>query len=415
MKKIISLILSAALSVCLSAAAAADSAGFACEDELVLPAKTPYDKKYVEIIWHTDEASDAGVPISENEFLFFPVSNKIRKIGENDGKTIVSAELEEKVSENFKGAIVKEKLVQPTRTGICVVDTEDMSVLQYKKFGQISTDVAVIDDFVFFGCSSEESFCFYCVDINTLEVLSEFKSESKPSSPALMGDYVVFSCGEKLVCYSKSKNNFIENSIGAEINYVFAGEYAVFMSGSDGFMYKVRLNSDGTVEKNSLMKCEAGGELTAPAESGNRLYVGSSEGFFILDGLNMEIEKHYTEMKNACAPVITYGNGFRVYTAAPVESDGGKWYLYGIQDMETEQNINEIAKIIDFSNGKIAVSESGIMFFRDSRGQIWAIKVPENNIFLMILKIAIALAIIVFMILIIRAWVKKHSANKPKI
>lgn len=416
MKKFVALIVSLFTALAFSTAALADSAGFAVESEIVSPAKTPYDKKYVKILWNTAEASTAGVPLSAGEFLFAPVGNKLNKLSEKDGKLVSSVEFEEKVSENYKGAILGNTLVQPTRTGICVVDTEQMSVLNFKKFGEIVTDVAVIDNFVYFGAKTAESYAFYCVDLSkNLDIIAEYKAENQPSSPALFDKFVVFSNGEKLVCYSISEKKFTENTIGAKTNYVFAGKYAIFMSGDDGFMYKIRLLDDGKVEEDSLLKCEIGGVLTAPAETDNRLYVGSTEGFFVLDGLNMEITKKFPQMKNACAPVITLGSGLRIYTAAPVESDGGKWYLYGILDSDSEQTASEIVKIIDFTNGKITVSDSGIMFFRDNRGQIWAITTPETDYLAIVLKILITIAIIVFLVLIIRAWVKKHSANKPKI
>ena len=415
MKKVFAIVISILSALVFSSAAFAESAGFAVESELVSPAKTPYDKRYVKILWNTSEASTAGVPLSVGEFLYAPVGNKLNKLSEKDGKISASVEFEEKVNENYKGAILGKTLVQPTRTGICVVDIEKMSVLQFRKFGEIVTDVAMLDNLVFFGAKSDENFAFYCVDLNkNLDVIAEYKSEKSPSSPALFKNFVVFSSGEKLVCFSTDDRNFVENKIGAEIKNVLAGQYAIFMSGSDGFMYKLRLLDDGIVEEDSLLKCEVGGTLTAPAEADNRLYVGSTEGFFVLDGLNMEIAKKFPQMKNACAPVITLGSGLRIYTAAPVESDGGKWYLYGILDNDTEQNVSEIAKIIDFTNGKITVSDNGIMFFRDNRGQIWAITTPETDYLAIVLKIVITIAIIVLLVIIIRAWVKKHSANKPK-
>lgn len=416
MRKFLTAIIAIITLFSLSAQAFAENAGFAAENELVSIAKTPYDKKYVKILWNTTEIMNCGVPLSKDEFVYLPAENKVKKASEKDGKIVAYAELEEKVSADCKGAIVGNTLVQPTRTGICVIKTDDMSVVNYKKFGEIVTDAAVSDNYVYFGAKTDGGYSFFCADMSDdFRVVSEYKSESKPSSPALFNNLIVFSSGEKLVCFPKTGGNFAENEVGAKINYVYAGKYAIFMSGDDGFMYKLRLSDDGTAEAESLMKCEVGGVLTAPAEADNRLYVGSTEGFFILDGLNMDISKKYAEMKNACAPVITLGNGLRIYTAAPVESDSGKWYLYGIFDSDRERDVNEIVKILDFTNGKITVSDSGIMFFRDNLGQVWAITTPETDVIAVVLKILITIAIIVLLVLIIRAWVKKHSSNQPKI
>ena len=416
MKKIFTAVIMIITALALSLQAFAENAGFASENEFVTAAKTPYDKKYVKILWNTSESSDAGIPLSKDGFIFIPTSNRVNKLSERDGKLSASAELEEKVSTEYRGVIVGNTLVQPTRTGICLIKTDDMSVVNYKKFGEISTNLAVSDNILFFGAKTDAGYSFFCSDMSdNFNIIAEYKSENQPSSPALFNNLIVFSCGEKLVCFSKTDKSFTENSVGAKINHIYAGKYAIFMSGDDGFMYKLRLSDDGKTEPESLMKCEVGGVLTAPAEIENRLYVGSTEGFFILDGLNMEITKKFTEMKNACAPVITLGSGLRIYTVAPVETDGGKWYLYGIFDSDSEQNVNEIVKILDFRNGKITVSDSGIMYFRDNLGQVWAITIPETDVLAIVLKILITIAIIVMLILIIRAWVKKHSGNKPKI
>ena len=54
MKKLFAIVISILTALVLSAAAFAESAGFAAESELVSPAKTPYDKKYVKILWNTE-------------------------------------------------------------------------------------------------------------------------------------------------------------------------------------------------------------------------------------------------------------------------------------------------------------------------------------------------------------------------
>ena len=137
MKKVFAIVISILSALVFSSAAFAESAGFAVESELVSPAKTPYDKRYVKILWNTSEASTAGVPLSVGEFLYAPVGNKLNKLSEKDGKISASVEFEEKVNENRKGAILGNTLVQPTRTGIGVVDIEQMNVVDFKKFGEI--------------------------------------------------------------------------------------------------------------------------------------------------------------------------------------------------------------------------------------------------------------------------------------
>ncbi|MCM1274582.1 MAG: hypothetical protein NC299_04365 [Lachnospiraceae bacterium] len=392
-----------------------ETAGFADESAAV-NAKTPYDKNYVEIMWSTSEAETAGVPLADGEFVLIPTLNKVNKLAQKDGSLVSFAELDEKVSENCRGAVLNGVLVQPARTKIFVVETEDMRVVCSAAFGEIVTDVAVIDNYAYFGAKTGDAYKFVCADVSDgLKTVWEYASDSAVTSPSLFGEYVLFGAGESLVAHGKNGAEFAENPVGAEITAVFAGKYAVFMSGADGNLYKLRLTDGGSAEEDTLISCGLGGELTAPAELNNRVYVGSSEGFFVLDGLNMEVAERFPELKNCTAPFICTGRGQRAYTAAPyTESDGGVcWYLYNILDGDDVQTVSELAKIIDYTDGRSAVAANGTMFFRDAFGRVWAVRERENDLFTIILKILLMLAIIIMLMLILRAWAKKRNEKKP--
>lgn len=413
MKKLVGFISAFACAAALSVSSFAQSAGFKGED-LVVKAMTPYDKSYVEICFSTGEAQTAGVPLAYSEFLISPTGNKIHKLNGKTGEAVLSAELSEKVSESYGGAITNGVLFQPARTTVFAVDLESMSVKCSRQFGEITTDIAAIDDYVYFGVKSGDGYSFICANANNeLKTVWEYKSESDVTSAGLFGEFIVFGTGEKLVCHSKYEDSYKENTIGGNLTNVYAGEYAVFMTAENGVLYKVRLEADGSAENGSLMSLETGGELSALAEIDNKLFVSSTNGFYAVDALNMDIVKAYPELKNGSAPIITTGSGLRAYVVAPVASEG-KWYLYSVLDNNDELMLSEIVKIIDFTNGKIAVADSGIMYFRDANGQIYALRIRENDIFTIVLKLVIFAAIIVFLVLILRAWIKKHSDKRPK-
>lgn len=397
----------------------ADAAGFAAEADTTHTAKTPYDKRYVKIDWHTPEGETVGVPLAVDEYLFVPTLNKVNKLSEKNGEVIASVEFDEKVSESCSGVITESTLIQPARTSLYVIDTVDMSVLCSRTFGEIVTDVACADGLAYFGfkgSNDEDSFTLCCADIsNKLETVWEYTSEKPVTSPARLGENVIFGAGDKLVV--RTENGFVENDAGAEITHVFAGKYAVFMccgNSDNGELRKLRLDEDGKAEDDSLGVCEIGGKLTAPVGIDNHIYVGSDEGFFVIDGLNMEIMKEFPELKNASAPVLTIGSGVRAYTAAPhADADGDRWYLYSVLDTDESQTLSELAKIIDFTDGKAAVSKSGRMFFRDAKGQVWAISESKPSVIVGIIKVILVLAILIMLILILRAWAKNRQAKKP--
>lgn len=415
MKKLVLTLTALALSL-LFLVGTASAAGFASESEAALTAKTPYDKSYVRIDWHTEEGENVGVPLPHEEFLLVPTMNKVNKLSEKDGKLTASAELGEKVSQNAGGVIDNGMLIQPTRTSLYVINAENMSVLCSKKFGEIITDVACADGLAYFGFMDGGLFKFCCADTSReLETVWEYSSQKPVSSPARIGEKIVFGAGEKLVV--RTESGFRENDAGAEITHVFAGKYAVFMccnNSDNGELRKLRLDENGNAEEDSLGVCEIGGTLTAPVGIDNHIYVGSNEGFFVIDGLNMDITKKFSELKNASAPVLTVGNGVRAYTAAPhTDADGNRWYLYSILDTDEAVTLSELAKIIDFTDGKTAVSQTGRMFFRDAKGQVWAISEAKPSVFVGIIKVVLALAIIIMLILILRAWVKNRQSKRP--
>ena len=414
MKKILTVAIVAALTLLLTTLSVfAESAGFAAESETITSAKTPYDKKYVSIDWNTSAGEDVGVPVAYKEFLLLPTINKVNKLSEKDGSIVGTAELNEKVSENCKGTIIGNTLLQPTRTSIYAVNLDDMSVVCTKKFGEIITDTAVIDNLVYFGYKDSEKFKFCCADFeNNLEPVWEYTSDKTVTSPARINDKILFGTGENLIV--RTENGFVENPMGAEITHVFAGKYAVFMSCSNSELRKIRLDENGKTEDDSQSVCKLDGELTQPTGVDNHIYVGSTEGFFIVDGLNMEIMKKFDELKNSSAPVVTIGSGVRAYTAAPhSDKDGDRWYLYSILDTDEEQSAAELAKIIDFTDGKSAVSASGKMYFRDAKGQVWAVSETKPNVFIIVLKIVLIIAIIAMILIILRAWAKKRQEKKP--
>lgn len=413
MKKILILFTAVLTLVVISLQAFADSAGFAAESDMAVSAQTPYDKKYVRIDWNTSPGDTVGVPVPYGEFLLVPTINKVNKHSEKDGAVTASAEFDEKISENCSGAVSDGTLVQPTRTSLYAVRADDMSVICSMSFGEIVTDVAILDGLVYFGYKNSEEYIFCCADLsNGLDTVWEYRTDKAVTAPSRIGGMVIFGAGDKLI--ARVNNGFAENPVGAEITHIFAGKYAVFMCCSNGELRKLRLDEDGTAEDASPEICTLGGELTAPAGIDNHIYVGSTEGFFLVDGLNMEITKYFDNLENSCAPVVTVGSGVRAYTAAPhTDPDGDRWYLYSVLDTDEAQTASELAKIIDFTDGKIAVSESGRMFFRDAKGQVWAISPVKPSVFVTVIKIVLIIAIFVMILIILRSWAKKRQEKKP--
>lgn len=408
--RIIAALLTAAL---LTLTAFADSAGFAVEKERALAVRAPFEKNRVTIRWNTDDGENVGAPISCGNYVLLPTLNTVRRLSEKDGSLAGVAMLEDKVAANLRGAVLGGVLVQPTRSGLYAINTEDMTVLCSREFGEITTDVALMDGLAYFGAKRDGEYSFICADYNKeFSTVWEYSSEKPVTSPALYGKMVVFGAGEDLIVHSADTDEFKKNHIGEQLSDVLAGGYAIFMTTTGENICKIRLEPDGTAEEDSLSFCKVGENLTAPAEYNNRLYIGSSDGFFVVDALNMEVMKSFTELKNSTAPVICYGAGQRAYTVAR-DDRLDRDVLYSILDTDDEQTVSEIVKMIDYTNGECDVSAAGTMYFRTADGKLWAISETENDMFTIIIKAVLTLAIFAMLIIIIIMWSKKRRAKRP--
>ncbi len=414
LKRFIVLLTSLTAAFSLSMAAYAQSDGFYNENELALPVKAPYDTKYTNIQWSTSEADTAGVPVPFGEYVFMPSGNKIRKLSEKDGSILYTAELSEKVSETCSGAACGEVLIQPARTRIFALNADNLEIKCSRTFGEICTDAAICDGLAYFGAKTDDGYAFYCADIEKeLSTVWEYRCESAPSSPALHRDHVVFSAGKTLVCHEKSTDGFTENDIDADmVGAPFVSEYAVFVSTADGGVIKLRLMDSGEVEDGTITRCDTAKGLTSPVVWNGRVYVSSDEGLFILDSLNMTVEQQFKEIKNGTAPLVCYGAGPRVYVTAKLSD---YWCLYSINDHEEldEPKISQLAKLQNFEEGRTAVSDMGTMYFRDGIGRLFALTIAPYNVFLMILKLVLLLALIVMVFLLLRYWVKQRAQKRP--
>lgn len=403
------------MSAVTSLSAAADSSGFYTESELALAVKAPYDTKYTNVTWSTSEAETVGVPVAAGARVALPVGNKVNLLSEKDGSLSATIELSENASEQCRGAALGNTLIQPTRTGIAVINLQTDRLVQERSFDlPISSDAAMIDSRAYFAAGEEGDYTFFCVDLsNNLEPLWEYRSSEPISAPSIYGERVVFATGTRLVSADSESGQAVENDVGAVITGApFAAQYAVYVSAEDGCVYKLRLNSDGTLEEDTLTPCKVGGALSSPLQWNGRVYVASSEGFFILDSLNMSVTRRYDEIKGGTAPIVCFGSGTRVYTVAPLED---YWCLYCIFDMDEldEPQISKLAKLQNFEGGRVAVSDSGTMYFRDGIGRLFALIITDYNIFMIVLKLVLLLALIVLVFIWLRQWAKQRNANRP--
>lgn len=410
--KLLAAILTGAI---LTIGAAAESSGFSCEKELALPVKSPFDPKYVAVLWNTESNEDVGLPLTYGGSALLPQGKTVTLLSEKEGAELGKAQLSETVSAKYKGAVLGNTVIQPTETGLAVINAQTMETVSFRDFGAaVCSDAAIIDNLCYIAVEDGEGCRYICADMSQgLSTVWEYAANAPVSSLSAYGGFVLFTAGETLVCCDYKTGEAVENPLGiTPVGNPFSGEYAVYTSADDGCVYKLRLNSDGTVEEGSLTPCQVGGELSTPVQWDGSLYVSSTNGVYIIDSLNMDIAFTLPEMKGASAPLVCYGNGTRVYVVAPFEDYMCLYSIHFEDDMESPVTA-QLAKLKQFENGVFTAGENGTMYFRDDIGKLYAFAAAEYNIWLIIAKIVLFLALIVMVIILLWQLLKKRNAGRP--
>lgn len=399
-------------------AAHAAEGGFNDEVTLISAAPAPHDNKYTKIQWGGDiRRENCGAPLAMGGSLLLPTGGEMLFLDETTGEQTALIELPADCSTEYRGAVVGSRVVQPTENGVAVIDADSMQVAGSRSFdGNIASDCAVSDGLAYFSVSAGDGYEFLCVDLGSdgLDTVWSVNLDEQPTTPALQGDTVLWGCGDTLYTHGRSEDTSHEIPLGKTISGApFTTEYAVFFSTEDGNAGKLRLNPDGSLEEDTLTWCEVGSSPASPLSWNGRLYVPTADGFYILDNLNMEVSYIIPDIKGGCTPQAHYGNGPYIYTVAKRED---KWAVYCVQDMDesAEPNVMILAQMENYAGGAYCVSDKGTMYFRDGIGRVYALTVAPFDVFSLVLRLVVLLALLVLVFFWLKKVAKRKADLRPK-
>lgn len=328
-----------------------------------------------------------------------------------------SAELPGECSTDYSGAVLGNTLLQPTLNGVVLMDLETLKVGRSRTFdGSIAADCAVIDDMGYTAVQVNDGYEFVCIDLSSdsLDTIWSMKVSEKPSAAAVQGDNVIFASGSSIFTHDYKSDSYHEVPVGKVITGTpFASQYAVFFSTEDGNAGRLRLNSDGSLEEDTLEYCKIGAEPSSPVSWNGRLYVATADGFYILDNLNMEVSYIITDVKGGCTPQVHYGSGPYIYTVGKYE---GRWAVYSILDMDdsSEPSFSILALMESFENGAFCASESGSLYFLDDIGRVYDLTILPYNVWTLIIRLVVLLALLVLVFIWIKKVAKRRENLRPK-
>lgn len=395
----------------------AGAAGFRNDSESIYPIPSAFDSKYTSVEWSyiPEEGDTTSAPLTAGGYVYFAVNDELFCKSEADGADISSVKLPEKCSV-YSGAVVGNTLIQPTETGICTVNLQTMQLISHKDLGEeISAACAADGTLAYIITKSESGETLRCVNLSeSLNTVWEYAAESITELSRL-GSRIVFGADTKLVSADYKTGLVCEEELDKRLTSApFSTEYAIYFSCADGSVGRARLSEDGSFEDGAIAYCELGADgLTSPLAWNGSLYVCADGGMYVLDSLNMEQERFFSEIKSGTSPWLCTGNGQQLYTVANYE-ESLVLYCVNINDELDEPIINKLARLEDFTGGVAAPAESGIMFFRDGRGRIHALKAVGYDWFSIIIKLLLFIALIILLFLWLRAWRKSKNPPKPK-
>ncbi len=395
-----------------------ESAGFSTASKHITPYPAPHENKYTKIQWGGErQRDDCGNPIALGETVLLPTASSLVVINEADGEEATAIELPDKCSTAYSGAVLGSSLLLPTERGICLIDTDKMTINARRGFeGGIVSDCAVMDKLGYVSVEINGGYELLCVDLESerLDTVWSVSVPSQPSCAAVQGDNIIFAAGSSIFTHDYKSDKFCEIPVGKEITGdPFATEYAVFFSTTDGYSGKLRLNSDGTLEEDTLTFCKIGAEPSSPVSWNGRLYTATKDGFYILDDLNMEVSGIISEINGGYTPQIHYGSGPYIYTVA---KRNDRWAVYCILDMdeETQPTVNIIALLDYFEAGSFCASEKGSLYFRDDIGRIYSLTVAPFDLFGLIIRLVVILALLALVFVWIKKVAKRRENLRPR-
>lgn len=399
-------------------AAETQNSGFSGENRYITPAALAYNNKYTQIAWGGDvQREDCGKPLACGDKVLLPVGDTVVCIDESTGAETQSVALSEKCSCEYSGAIIGGTLLQPTESGIAVIDAENMALQRSISLGgSVSSDCAVIDGSGYIAVQINGDYEMQCIDLesDTASVLWSVKTSGKPSAPAVQGDYVIFAAESSIFVCDYQSGSFSEIPVGKTVTGApFTTEYAVFFSTADGNAGKLRLNSDGTLEEGTLTFCKVGANPSTPVSWNGRLYVCADDGLYVLDNLNMDVSYVLSDIKGGCTPQIHYGSGPYIYTVGKYE-DG--WAVYCVlDDDDTEEPTYTILARVDyFEAGAFCGSTGGSLYVLDDIGRLYSLTIVPFDVVSLVIKLIVLLALIALVFVWLKKVIKRKDNLRPK-
>ncbi len=416
-KRVISLLLSLALTFCFVVP---------CFASGITSAKTPTSADNAELKWTLKLGEDyktapSVVTVVDNTLLVM-AGKTLYKLNKNNGKTIATAEM---VSSPSYGTV---SVTYADGVIYCPLGSGQIQAFSYDKLkslwvykdeigGQALTPIKYDNGFIYTGFwKNEDKYANYvCIDVT-----DENKNETHESKSAkwvykslggfywagceIINDYIVFGCDDGTEDYTSPSNVVsLNKSTGKKLDSVkITGDQRSSITESNGrlyfatkagYLYSVKLNSNGSFDDSSMKTLKLGGSATAsPVVYNNRLYIGVQGESF---------GKGYMKVINAETLKVIYSAAMKGYpqnTALVSDAyfnETGKVYVYSSYNAYTggitvltdsEGQTSAVSEELftpsddkaQYSISTIIADNDGDLYYKNDSGNIFCIENEDN-------------------------------------
>ena len=381
----------------------------------ITDSKTPTTSLEVKEKWSVEvgEGWKFSDPIIVGDYIYATDSSYIKKYNRETGKELLSKALTETISWSSRIAYGDGKIFIPTNNGrIQCVDAETLEplwispVVEDTSLQGIGT-VVYYDGYVYCGISSNsgDNGFYYALSVedkNTKkgDEIKDYAWKYEPkdgkkgyylTGGAIVGNNIIFA-GEKgeVVSHNLKENKVVDtidigDGVRSSIHYDKTSE-KIYLSTKSGNICSIKVNADGTFDKNSLISINIGTDsVSSPVVYNGRVYVCSGKNFVVLDGTTLNTIYQIWGISSKSSPILT--------TAYDNKDNNNTVYLYVfnssspdsvfcIKDFE-ENNKERYEKIISTSNphsnnASAAVDEYGSIYFKNDSGYLFCFE-NENG------------------------------------
>ncbi|SHH73574.1 LPXTG-motif cell wall anchor domain-containing protein [Clostridium collagenovorans DSM 3089] len=383
----------------------------------ITDSKAPRTSAEIEEDWAVKIGSgwNYSDPIIVGQYVYITDSSNIKMLDRNTGEVIKSAPLAENIGFFSRMSYGEGKLFIPIGAGrlqcfdantleslwITEVTPKDMYLqalspaVYYNGHVYMGTTNGSADKGMFYAVSAKDE------DPSKVDEIKEYTWTYAPevgksgyywSAGTVVGNSIVFG-GEKgeVVIHNLTDNTItdkleLNEAIRSSVHYD-RNLGRVFITTKAGNIHSIKINSNGTFDKSSLLTTKIGQDITSsPVTYNGRVYVGgggisSGAGFSVLDAKTLEVIYQINDIQTQSSPILTTAyatkenkNTVYLYAFKYTNPD----VIYAVKDFEgnTEPIFEEIAtpSSKQYNSSSAAIDEDGSIYFKNDSGKVFKFK-----------------------------------------